>query len=128
MKYISESGTTEQVISDKLSDCVIVDEKIYYCNIEDSKALYKCGLDGKDKAKLADYPIKALTTDGEYIYFIVSDGLCGEVYRIDTDSSQSELIYNSNVYFIYTFNGYDKVLAKVHDESGVMIIVELPKG
>lgn len=127
MKYISELGTTEQVISDKLSDCVIVDETIYYCNIEDGKTLYKCGLDEKNKEKLAEYPIKALTTDGEYIYFIASDSLCGEVYRISVKSTAAELFYEGNAYFVYAFSGYDKVLVKVHDESGVMTMVEILK-
>lgn len=127
VKYFSDSGTTEQVISDKISDCVIIGNKIYYSSIQDGNRLYMCGLDGNEKVKLADYPIKSMTTDGEYIYYISSEELCGNVYRTTADGTVTEIFYDGNAYFIYTFDGYENVIVYIHDESGMMTTLDVKK-
>ena len=58
VKYLADSGTTEQLIPDRISDCVIIVDRIYYSCIQDGNKLYMCSLDGNEKVKLADYPIK----------------------------------------------------------------------
>lgn len=127
VKYFSDSGTTEQVISDKISDCVIIGNMIYYSSIQDGNRLYMCGFDGNEKVKLADYPIKSMTTDGEYIYYISSEELCGNVYRTTADGTVTEIFYDGNAYFIYTFDGYENVIIYIHDESGMMTTLDVKK-
>lgn len=127
VKYFTDSGITEQVLSDKISDCIIVGNTIYYSNIQDSNKLYMCGIDGNNKVKIADYPIKAMTTDGEHIYYIVSEELCGNIYRTAVDGTDTEIFFDGNAYFVYTFGGYDEVIVYIHDESGMMITLNIEK-
>lgn len=128
VKYISHSGETEQVISDKISDCVIIGNTIYYSSIQDGRKLYMCRMDGTEKEKLSDYPIKSMTTDGEYIYYIASEELSGSVYRTTADGTATELFYSGNAYFVYAFAGYKNVVVYIHDESGVMTAANVERG
>ncbi len=127
VKYLADSGTTEQLIPDRISDCVIIGDRIYYSCIQDGNKLYMCSLDGNEKVKLADYPIKTMTTDGEYIYYISSEELCGNVYRTTADGTVTEIFYDGNAYFIYTFDGYENVIIYIHDESGMMTTLDVKK-
>lgn len=127
VKYLSDSGTTEQVIPDRISDCVIIGDRIYYSCIQDGNKLYMCSLDGNEKVKLADYPIKTMTTDGKYIYYISSEELYGNVYRTAIDGTVTEIFYEGNAYFVYAFNGYENVIVYVHDESGMMTMLDVKK-
>lgn len=52
VKYLADSGTTEQLIPDRISDCVIIGDRIYYSCIQDGNKLYMCSLDGNEKVKL----------------------------------------------------------------------------
>lgn len=127
VKYLADSGTTEQLIPDRISDCVIIGDRIYYSCIQDGNKLYMCSLDGNEKVKLADYPIKTMTTDGKYIYYISSEELYGNVYRTAIDGTVTEIFYEGNAYFVYAFNGYENVIVYVHDESGMMTMLDVKR-
>lgn len=127
LKFLTGSGKTEPLLADKVSEFIIVGDRIFYGNISDGKKLYMCSLEGNEKKKLADLPIKSLTTDGDFVYFIASEELFGSVYRTALDGGFTEEIFDGDAYFIDTFNGFSKVIVQVHDESGMMTALAVEK-
>ncbi len=126
-RYDTETAQTERVISDRVFDFIFVKNSLYYSSISDGKRLYVCNTDGSGGKRITDDPVKSLTTNGEYIYYISTDDLCGSVYRISIDNLDCELFYEYDAYFVYAFTGFDKVIAYVHNETSEMTSLYLNK-
>jgi len=78
------------VTSDASEDFLIIDDSLYFVNINDGHALYTSELNGSNPKKLVDQPVKALNSDEHRLFFISeSDGL---VYRVNLDGSQLTLL------------------------------------
>ena len=43
------------------------------------------------------------------------------------DGTVTEIFYEGNAYFVYAFNGYENVIVYVHDESGMMTMLDVKR-
>lgn len=92
------SGDIVILDSDPCIYASLVGNYIYYLHYDDENAtcLYKIKIDGTEKTKLLNHYIFTCNTSGQYFYYNSPDD--GSLYRYDTKTEQSTLIYECNCY------------------------------
>lgn len=76
----------------------LVGNYIYYLHYDTKTAttLYKVGIDGKNREKLSDKYLFTCSTSGQYFFY--NSPQDGRMYRYDTATDISEMVYDCNCY------------------------------
>ncbi len=142
-------GSKEIKLNDSSSMYInVLDDWIYYTNLDDGKRIYKMKTDGTDVIKLNDARSHSVCVKGGYIYYVqnedpnelYSEGhdLFGDIYRMRIDGSErikliadvyrslvmeGDMLYFCNKNGIFKMDTDGKDLTSITDADAFQIVV-----
>ncbi len=112
-KINTDGQDKTQLYSGQALNLYLYDNKIYFCNISDLN-LYSMDLDGENVMKVSDGQVDMdrIYFSENKIYYIPWGENLNNIYKMDVDGQNKELVYSSNYsesvirFFVY----YDKII------------------
>jgi hypothetical protein len=93
-----EGGRVTVLDSDPCLYASLIGNEIYYLHYDSETAttLYKIGIDGESRTKVANNYVFTCSTDGQYFYY--DNSADGSIYRYDTVTDTTSQVYACNCY------------------------------
>lgn len=109
-----DGGSSQQVISDEVYTYSVIDDYIYYTNLDDGLTIYKIRIDGSGRTKIVNSSTQEILVVGDWIYYSNSeDGL--KLYVVKNNGTENHKLTNEVASNLNLFNG--KVVYQVLDSG-----------